>query len=139
MHRLLALAVVCASLSLAQSTGVISGSVEDSTGAVIPGAAVSAIQQQTSQRFDAVTDAQGRFSFPRLPVGSYRVEAGRQGFRRFISEVIRLDADQTRQTSVVLQVGETTDSVQVTGAISLIETIGCTIRETVDEKRITEL
>src|SRR5436190_8834122 len=134
-----AIAFVFTALACAQSTGVISGSVEDSTGAVIPGAAVSAIQSQTGQRFDAVTDAQGRFSFPRLPVGNYRVEAGRQGFRRFVSEIIRLDADQTRRAAVVLQVGETTDSVQVTGAISLVETIGGTIRETVDEKRITEL
>jgi len=109
---------------LAQSTGVISGTVEDTTGAVIPAASVTAVQQQTSQRFDALTDDQGRFSFARLPVGNYQVEATRQGFRRFVSEVIRLDADQTRQAGIVLQVGETTESVEVTGAISLVETVG---------------
>src|SRR5947208_1832218 len=104
--RFAAIAFVFTALACAQSTGVISGSVEDSTGAVIPGAAVSAIQSQTGQRFDAATDPQGRFSFPRLPVGNYRIEASRQGFRRFVSEVIRLDADQTRQAAVILQVGE---------------------------------
>src|SRR5712692_1168956 len=109
MRRALVLLIALVTMASAQSTGVISGSVEDTTGAVIPGAAVSAIQSQTSQRFEAVTDAQGRFSFPRLPVGNYRLEAGRQGFRRFVSEAVRLDADQTRQASVVLQVGETTE------------------------------
>ncbi len=133
------LLLTIASKAFAQSTGVISGSVEDSSGAVIPGAAISALQQQTSQRFDSVTDAQGRFNFPRLPAGNYRLEGSRTGFRRFQSEAIRLDADQTRQAVIVLQVGETTDSVQVSGAVSLVETIGGTIRETVDEKRITEL
>ena len=139
MNRLPCLLFLAASAALAQSTGVISGSVEDSSGAVIPGAGVTAIQLQTSQRFNASADAAGRFSFPRLPAGNYRLEATRQGFRRFQSESIRLDADQTRQAAIVLQVGETSDSVQVSGAVSLVETAGGTIRETVDEKRIAEL
>src|SRR5262245_35540989 len=84
-----------AALSFAQSTGVISGGVQDSTGAFVPGANVSAILQQTSQRFETSTDDQGRFIFPRLPAGNYLVEAGRKGFRQFVSEIIRLDADQT--------------------------------------------
>src|ERR1700676_1998320 len=79
----------------AQSTAIISGTVEDSTGALVPAASVAAIQQQTDQRFDAVSDAQGRFSFPRLPVGNYSVQVTRSGFRRFESEPLRLDADQT--------------------------------------------
>ena len=128
-----------AGLVCAQSTGGITGSVQDSSGALVAGASVSAVQQQTNERFDANTDKEGRFSFPRLPVGDYRVEAAHQGFRRFVSEAIRLDADQTRQAAIVLQLGEASDSVQVTGAISLVETIGGAIRETVDEKRISEL
>jgi len=123
----------------AQSTGLLTGSVEDSSGAVVPAARVSAVQQGTSLRFEAMADDAGRFTFPRLPVGSYVVECSQQGFRRFVSEVIRLEADQTRQAQIVLQVGETTESVQVTGAIGLVETVGATIRETVDERRITEL
>lgn len=123
----------------AQSTGLITGTVEDSSGAVIPNAQVSAVQQSTSLRFEAATDQAGRFSFPRLPVGEYRIECKQQGFRGFVSETIRLDADQTRQAGIVLQVGDTAESVQVTGAIGLVETVGATIRETVDEKRITQL
>ncbi|MBM3734956.1 MAG: TonB-dependent receptor [Acidobacteria bacterium] len=136
--RHLALLFACASL-FAQSTALITGTVEDSSGAVIPAARVTATQQSTSLRFEAVSDGAGRFTFPRLPVGNYIVECQQQGFRRFVSESIRLDADQTRQAQIVLQVGETTESVQVTGAIGLVETVGAVIRETVDEKRITEL
>ncbi|MDX1983381.1 MAG: TonB-dependent receptor [Bryobacteraceae bacterium] len=123
----------------AQSTGLITGTVQDSSGAVIPTAQVSATRQGTSQRFEAMADEGGRFSFPRLPVGSYVIECRQQGFRSFVSESIRLDADQTRQAQIVLQVGDTAESVQVTGAVGLVETVGATIRETVDEKRITEL
>src|ERR1700722_3092287 len=139
MSRLTILAFVCLSLTWAQSTAVISGTVVDQTGAMVPGAAVTAVQQQTDQHFGAVTDAQGRFSFPRLPIGNYKVEVAHPGFRRFESEAIRLDADQTRQANVSLQVGEASESVQVSGAIALVETIGGGLRETVDEKRISEL
>ena len=136
--RYLALFVVPVCL-LAQSTGLINGTVEDSSGAVIPSARITATQRGTSLRFEASSDDAGRFSFPRLPAGNYVVECQQQGFRRFVSESIRLDADQTRQAQIVLQVGETTESVEVTGAIGLVETVGAAIRETVDEKRITEL
>ena len=139
MLRFSLLVLAFSALAFPQSTGLITGSVQDSTGAVIPAVSVTAVQDQTAQRFAVVTDDQGRFSFPRLPAGTYRVEAAREGFRRFVSEIIRLDADQTRQAEIVLQVGEASESVQVTGAISLVETVGGTIRETVDEKRISEL
>jgi len=139
MSYLTLLVFVFLSLAWAQSTAVISGTVEDSSAGLVPAASVTAIQQQTDQRFEALSDSQGRFSFPRLPVGNYKVEVTRPGFRRFESEVIRLDADQTRQANVVLQVGETSESVQVSGAIALVETIGGMLRETVDEKRISEL
>jgi hypothetical protein len=70
--RLTVFAVLCAALGWSQSTAVISGRVEDSSGALVPGASVAAIQQQTGQHFDAVSDNHGRFSFPRLPVGIIR-------------------------------------------------------------------
>lgn len=138
MVRFLLLLCLSASL-MAQSTGLITGTVSDTTGAFVPNARVSATQQGTTLRFEAAADEVGRFSFPRLPVGNYVIECQQQGFRRFVSEAVRLDADQTRQAQIVLQLGDTTESVQVTGAVGLVETVGATIRETVDEKRITEL
>src|SRR5579872_3796192 len=88
---------------MAQSTGTIVGTVEDSSGAVIPGAAVKVIHQSTAQQSSTVSDNAGRFSFPRLPVGEYRLEAGHQGFRQSVTEGIRLDADQSRQANIVLR------------------------------------
>src|SRR5260370_33082140 len=124
MSRLIILTLVFLTLGWAQSTAVISGTVEDSTGGLIPGASVTAIQQQTDQHFDAVSDSQGRFSFPRLPVGNYKVQVTRTGFRRCEAESIRLDADQTRQPNVVLQLRQATDALQVSGAMATVETIG---------------
>jgi outer membrane receptor protein involved in Fe transport len=131
-------ALACAVL-LAQSTATLVGTVQDSSGALVPGASVRVTNEGTGFEWSVTTDSNGRFLFPRLPVGSYRLAASREGFRQFVTEGIRLDSDQSRQANITLEVGQTTESVTVTGAVGLVETLGATLRETVDEKRITEL
>lgn len=138
-RRLFAILVFCPLALIAQSTGALVGTVQDSSGAIVPGAAIRAINEGTGQQTSAVSDAAGRFSFPRLPVGSYRVEATSAGFRQFVTEGVRLDSDQSRQANIVLEVGQTSESVTVTGAVGLVETLGATLKEVVDEKRITDL
>jgi Carboxypeptidase regulatory-like domain len=95
-HRFLgyALLLLLPAVLFGQSTGTIVGVVKDSSGAVIPNTAVKATNEQTSLQWNEASDAAGRFSFPRLPVGTYRLEASHTGFRQFRAEGIRLDADQ---------------------------------------------
>lgn len=123
----------------AQATGSAGGLVQDASGAVVPGAQVRALNDLTGLAWTTESGSAGRFQFPRLPVGSYRVEIAKQGFRTFVSESFRLDADQSREIVATLEVGSTAESVQVTGAVAQVETVAATIREVVDEKRITEL
>jgi outer membrane receptor protein involved in Fe transport len=135
----LALLVSVPALLLAQSTGSIVGTVADTSGAVFPQAAVKVINKSTDQQSSTTTDSAGRFSFPRLPVGDYRLEVSRQGFRSSVSDSIRLDADQSRLANFVLEVGAASESVTVTSAVGLVETVGGTIKEVVDEKRMVDL
>src|SRR6476661_5387687 len=140
MKALLRLGLFCVPcLLFAQSTGTILGTVADTSGALVPDAQIKVISQSTGQQWQANSDSAGRFSFPRLPVGDYRLEAVHTGFRQFVTEGIHLDADQTRAANVVLELGQTTDSITVTGAVALVETVGGTLKEVVDAKRITEL
>ena len=136
----LAVILFCApALMLAQSTGTILGTVADTSGAIVPGAAIKVVSQSTGQQWQADSDTSGRFNFPRLPVGDYRIEASHTGFRQFVAEGIHLDSDQTRAANITLELGQTTDSITVTGAVGLVETVGGTIKEVVDARRITEL
>jgi Carboxypeptidase regulatory-like domain/TonB-dependent Receptor Plug Domain len=128
-----------AGLAFAQAGGQIVGVAQDASGAVVPSAAVTAVNQQTGLEFNATTDPAGRFSFPQLPVGDYRVRVARQGFETFTSEPFRLDADQTRELQARLDVKGTTQSVNVSGQVSEVETVSGVIREVVDRKRISEL
>src|SRR5207253_4527756 len=77
---------------LAQATAQINGTVKDSSGGVLPGATVSAIQTETGFKREVVTDADGLFSFPAIPVGPYKLEVMLEGFRTSV------------QTGIVLQV-----------------------------------
>src|SRR2546425_4461443 len=80
----------------AQSTGLITGVVHDASGAVVPGASVRAVNERTGLEWNRTSDEAGRWSFPRLPVGDYRIDVSRAGFRRFVSASFHLDADQNR-------------------------------------------
>ena len=139
LPRLAFLLPLCVCLLNAQSAGVITGLVQDNTAAVIPAAQVRAINELTGLTLSAQSDEQGRFIFPQLPVGNYRVEVTREGFRPFRSESFRLDADATRQVIAKLELGQITEAITVGGTISQVETVGATIKEIVDERRITEL
>src|SRR5437868_15471902 len=77
----------------AGSTAQISGTVKDSSGAVLPGVDVTATQTDTGLKRNATTDTDGSYTIPNLPPGPYKVEAMLQGFRTF------------EQTGIVLQVG----------------------------------
>src|SRR5437773_10130347 len=98
---LLAVAHVPATV-FAQSTAEIRGIVQDESGGVIPGVTVTAINELTGLERPATSDSGGRFNFPRLPVGSYRVEATLQGFRKFATATFRLDVEDIRQVNVVM-------------------------------------
>lgn len=137
--RFLLLAALAAVTIYAQSNGAVTGAVQDSSGAFIPGAEIQVSNQLTGLQFTATSDDAGRFLVQRLPVGEYKLTARRDGFQQFVTEQFRLDADQTRTIAVTLALGNTTESVTVTGAVSQVDTVSGTIRQVVDERRITEL
>lgn len=122
-----------------QATGLIVGTVQDSTRSAVPGAQVEAVNELTGIEWETGSDEAGRFNFARMPVGNYRVQVTSEGFSQFVSESFRLDADQSRQVTVILEVGQVTESITVIGAVAEVETVGGTLKEIVDERRITEL
>jgi outer membrane receptor protein involved in Fe transport len=124
---------------VAQSTAEIRGTVQDASAGVLPGVVVTAINELTGLARTVVTDSGGRFNFPRLPVGNYHVEATLQGFRKFATPAFRLDVEDIRQVDVVLEVGTIEEGVTVSGTSAVVETVGGTVSQIVDERRIREL
>src|SRR5690242_17963405 len=92
----------------------ITGTITDSTGAVVPGAIVTATNTGTSFAGSATTTDIGSFNIPLLPVGTYDVSVKKEGFRTETRSGIVLTADQIATLNLVMSVGATTDEVRVT-------------------------
>lgn len=137
--RALALCLALASAAFAQSNAAITGVVQDGSGAVVPSATIEVTNELTGLQWTSQSNESGRFNITRLPVGDYRVRARLDGFKQFVTETFRLDADQVRSIDVVLAVGTAAESVTVSGTVSQVDTVSGALRQVVDEKRITEL
>src|ERR1035441_3191576 len=105
--------IVIAALSIcafAQNSGSFTGTVKDSEGGVIPGAAVTVLEQATGLRQAATTNAEGNFVFPQLPAGTYTITAEAKGFKKSESkDVILSVATRVSLGDMVLEVGSITD------------------------------
>jgi hypothetical protein len=101
--------------------GVITGTVTDKSGAVVPGAAVTAIRVDTNTTYKTNTTASGDFTVPSLPVGTYQVRVESPGFRTHVRDKILLVAGGTVRLDVELEVGGTQQTVEVLANAQLLE------------------
>lgn len=139
MTRVLVYLLLFGTLWAAEPTGTLTGTVVDPAGAVVPAARVSAINVQTGLKREMQSGADGSFVFPLLPVGSYRliVEAG--GFGKYEQKGLQLAADQSAAVTVHLQLGSTSQSVEVTAGAAMVETRSGALSQVVNQQKITEL
>ncbi len=120
-------------------TGVISGTVTDSTGAAVPAANVTLTSELTGAVRSAASNEQGFYTFPLAPSGRYTVKVERQGFKVSEHKGLVLHVNQQLNVPFTLEVGQVTESLTVTGLALLVETTSGAIKETVDRQRISEL
>jgi hypothetical protein len=121
------------------ATAGIFGAVRDTQGAVIPAAHVTLIDVARNQERMALTNGEGLFSFPTLPVGDYRVRVSHPGFHTFDETGIHLEVNDNRKIDATLEVGEVSTQVQVEAAALAVSTSSATLKSVVDAKRIVEL
>jgi len=135
---ILALAVA-ASPAAAQATAELSGIVRDESGAVLPGVTVTVTQTDTGFTRSVVTDGDGLYLMPNLPVGPYRLEASLQGFRAYAQTGIVLQVAATPTINIVLGVGDLAETVTVEASAPLVDVRSAGISEVVEQERILEL
>jgi hypothetical protein len=103
-------------------TGTITGTVTDSTGAVIPGATVKITETATGVSRSGVSNGAGIFSFPQLQPGTYNVAVTAKGFKTAERAGIALQINQTATVSIPLASGSVSETVQVSGLQPLLNT-----------------
>ncbi|BCS32070.1 hypothetical protein TBR22_A12750 [Luteitalea sp. TBR-22] len=132
--------VLAPSLASAQSfTGTIVGTIRDTSGAALPQATVNITSQQTGRQDSVIADLEGRFTSLPLPPGEYRVEATLQGFKSAVRTDVVVTIASTVVTDFTLDVGDLTESVEVSASTLSLETTSGTIGKLVDNRRIQEL
>src|SRR5882724_10421986 len=131
---------LCVSAAVAQQiTGSITGTVTDPTGAAVSGAAVKLTNMGTGAVQNATTTSDGDFRFLLLPVGNYTLTASVTGFKTFRQEGIRVEVDRSVAVPVGLQMGQVSETVEVTGGSPLLDPNTSSLGTIMDEKKLIDL
>ena len=126
--------------AIAQNTGSIFGTVQDETGAVIPGADVTAEDATHGSTRTAKTNGSGEFLLPSLPVGAYTLSASAPQFQTYVVTGITVDANANIKELVTLKTGSTKETVTVTDTSgSTIDANSATLGTLIDNKLIEDL
>lgn len=123
-----------------QDTGTIVGTVLDPGGAVVPGATVRLTNIATNISVALTTDSSGVFTSPPLRIGNYRMEVEVSGFKKSIRDGIGLRVQDRLNLDVRLEVGEVTQTVEVTGASDvLLQTQTSSVGQVIETQAIVDL
>jgi hypothetical protein len=123
----------------AQSTAQIHGTVQDSTGAAVPGAEVKATQTATNTVRTINSGADGGYVLTNLPLGPYQVEVSKQGFTKYVQSGIVLQVGSDPLVDVALKIGAVTEQVNVEANATLVETRNSGVSSVIETERILEL
>src|SRR5579863_7030106 len=137
---LVAVALVLACVSVAQNivTGGLSGTVTDPTGAVISNAKVNLKSNSEGSVQTTITGATGLYNFPLLKPGTYTVSISQSGFQS-VNESVDVQLGQIATANLKLVVGNTAETVEVSGQAPLLQTEDANISTTYNEAQIQQL
>src|SRR5262245_7791242 len=120
-------------------TGVITGVVKDQTGAVIAGARITAVNPGTSASFQTVASDTGIYTLRALPVGSYKLSAEKEGFRKALQEGVVVRVNEEVRLDVTLSIGAIADVQTIVSQATTVDTVSSTLKNVIDQRRINEL
>jgi hypothetical protein len=125
---------------VAQSTDAsLSGSVLDPAGAVIGGAKVTITNKTTGGSRVVIANDAGTFIAAGLPPGTYRVTAEQPGFKTWVLDSLTLDVGAQQSISIVLQVGQTAETIEVQGSVTDVQAVSSSIGNVITGKKLEEL
>ena len=136
---LLFLLIFGAAGASAQGFGTIVGTITDPTGARIPSASVTATQSQTGSATTVVSNDEGVFTFPSLAPTEYAISISLGGFRKYTQTGLVLQADQSATINVHLELGASTETMEVTANAAQVDTTTGTLSQVIDDKQVNDL
>lgn len=139
MRNFLGIVFLCAVGVFAQTTGVITGTVTDASGAVIANAKVTATNNATGLTRVTQTGQSGVYTLPALPVGTYVVSAEVNGFKKKLVTDAVLEIEAEKRVDFALEVGQVTESVTVSEHGASMQTENATVGQVIDNRFNSEI
>jgi Carboxypeptidase regulatory-like domain/TonB dependent receptor len=134
------LVLLFAGNSFAQvNRSALSGTVADSSGRMLPQAHISAVENATGLRREAVSDASGNYSIPELPVGIYTVAFEHQGFKKIEFVDVEQVIGRTRTLDATLQVAGGEERINVSSASALMDRSTSAVTGLIERQQADEL
>jgi hypothetical protein len=139
VFAIIGLIALSGTLAYGQGNAPLSGTVVDSSGAVIPGADIVAKNAATGAETRALSDSSGRFTIPALEPGDYTVTVSLMGFKTAALTGIRHVVATPTNVKATLELGKLEETVIVTGATEIVQTQSATVSTTLSTKQIINL
>src|SRR5579885_27042 len=135
-----ALLLLTSCAAFAQSErGTITGTILDSSGAVVPGARVTVTHVATNSATQVVSAESGDYTAVNLPVGQYSLRVEKEGFRAAVQSGIALNAASTARVDVTLEVGAAQQTVEIQAYVQQLQTTDAKTSVTITNKLVDEL
>jgi len=131
--------LVCRTLPAQTFFGSVVGTVTDATGAAVPDASVTLINNGTSERRTGQTETSGAYRFVNLVPGAYRLEIEKTGFRRLTRDPIQVEVQATLRIDASMQVGEVTQTLEVSAATPLLQTENSSLSQVVEGRTVQDM
>lgn len=128
----LALVATAPGLALGQTiTATLTGTVSDQTGAIVPGASITAVNQGTQIPYSAESNDSGVYTILFVPVGTYVITAEMPGFKKLVTNPLKLEVGQIARVDLKLELGEVADQVSVLGVAPILQTESTVVGEVI--------
>ena len=121
------------------NTGEIAGSVQDPSGAVLPGASIVVAQAETGQKFTGVSNGAGEYLFAQLPVGVYSVTASAQNFKQSVLQRLEVHAGDRLRHDFMLELGDEREILTIQADVGNVQLESAEIRDVVGQQQMVDL
>jgi Carboxypeptidase regulatory-like domain len=122
-----------------QASALITGTVKDTTGAVVAGAKITVTNTGTNVSHSTTTGKDGDYLFSLLPIGTYQLAVEAAGFEKYAQTGITLEINQKARLDIELKVGSTSQVVEVQGNVTQVDTVSATLGKVENTTRIENL
>jgi len=138
-HLLVTLLLFAASAAAQEFRATVSGRVTDTQSAVIAGVKITATQIGTEAKFETVSAADGLYTIPFLPPGSYRLVAETAGFKRYVRDNLAAGANERLGVDIQMEVGAVTETINVSSEAPVLQTTTASTGQVISSAQIENM